>query len=143
MLKQESKTSIGAQYPLNIANYRDIAIGISRRFLRVLSVFPNNIQAEHEQAMAALEADKDLDEMGNIADEQAGHSPHVAVMVYGRESSKLAGSTTTCWLRFQASSTDWHHFLGFPDPLPVNMVLGKYANPWEEQAVNYQEQQQQ
>jgi hypothetical protein len=30
VLKRESESSIGAQHPLNIANYRDIAIGISR-----------------------------------------------------------------------------------------------------------------
>jgi hypothetical protein len=53
------------------------------------------VQVEREQEMAALEANEDLDEMGNIADEQAGHSPHVAAMVYGRESTELAGSTTT------------------------------------------------
>jgi hypothetical protein len=93
--------------------------------------------------MAALEAIKDLDEMGNIADEQAGHSPHVAAMVYGRESMELAGSTTTRWLRFRASSTDWHWFLGFPDLLPDSTVLGKRANPWEEQAINHQEQRRQ
>jgi hypothetical protein len=29
VLKQESKSSIGAQHPLNITNYRDIAISIS------------------------------------------------------------------------------------------------------------------
>jgi hypothetical protein len=141
VLKRESKTSISAQYPLNIANYCDITIGISRRFLRPSSAFPNNVLAEQEQEKAALEADEDPEEMGNIADEQAGHSPHVAAMVYSRESSELAGSTTTRRLRFQASSTDWHRFLGFPDT--TSPVLGKRANLWEEQAVNHQEQQRQ
>jgi hypothetical protein len=141
VLKCESKTSISAQYPLNIANYCDIAIGISRRFLRPSSAFPNNVLAEQEQEKAALEADEDLEEMGNIADEQAGHSPHVVAMVYGHESSELAGSTTTRRLCFRASSTDWHRFLGFPDM--TSPVLGKRANPWEEQAVNHQEQRQQ
>jgi hypothetical protein len=143
VLKRESESSIGAQHPLNIANYRDIAIGISRRFLRASSAFPNNVQVEREQEMAALEANEDLDEMGNIADEQAGHSPHVAAMVYGRESTELAGSTTTRRLRFRASSTDWHRFLGFPDLLPDSTVLGKRANPWEEQAINHEEQRRQ
>jgi hypothetical protein len=95
VLKQESKSSISAQHPLNIANYRDITISISRRFLRASSVFPNNVQVEREQEMAALKANKDLDKMGNIADEQAGHSPYVAAMVYGQESMELAGSTMT------------------------------------------------
>jgi hypothetical protein len=58
-------------------------------------MFLNNIQVKQEQEMAALEADKDLDEMGNITDEQAGHSPYVAAMVYRQESTELAGSITT------------------------------------------------
>jgi hypothetical protein len=64
------------------------------------------MQVEREQEMAALEADNDLDKMGNIADKQAGHSPHVAAMVYGRESTELAGSMTTRRLWFRALSTD-------------------------------------
>jgi hypothetical protein len=36
-----------------------------------LSAFLNNIQVKQEQEMATLEADEDLDEMGNIADKQA------------------------------------------------------------------------
>lgn len=143
VLKQESESSIGAQDPLNITNYHDIAIGISRRFLRASSAFPNNVQVEQEQEMAALEADDNLDKTGNIANKQAGHSPHVAAMVYGQESTELAGSTTTRQLRFRASSTDWHRFLEFPDLLPDSMVLGKHANPWEEQAINHEEQRRQ
>ena len=85
-----------------------------------------------------MEADEDLDNMGNIANEQAGHSPHVAAMVYGHEISELAGSMTTRRLRFRASSSDWHRFLGFPETM--SPVLGKQANPWEEQAVDHQEQ---
>jgi superfamily II DNA helicase RecQ len=40
-------------------------------------------------------------------------------------------------------STDWHWFLGFPDLLPDSTVLGKRANPWEEQAINHEEQRRQ
>jgi hypothetical protein len=101
------------------------------------------VQVKREQEMAALEANEDLDEMGNIADKQAGHSPHVAAMVYGQESTELAGSTTTRRLQFHALSMDWHRFLGFPDLLLDSTVLGKHANPWEEQAINHEEQQQQ
>jgi hypothetical protein len=46
-------------------------------------------------------------------------------------------------LRFRASSTDWHRFLGFPDLLPDSTVLGKRANPWGEQAIDHQEQRRQ
>jgi hypothetical protein len=60
----------------------------------MLSMFLNNIQAKHKQAMAALEADKDLNKISNIIDKQAGHLPYIVVIVYRYESSKLAGSTT-------------------------------------------------
>ncbi|KAL4981251.1 hypothetical protein BDW68DRAFT_193068 [Aspergillus falconensis] len=62
-----------------------------------------------------MEAVGDLDGIGDIADEQAGHTPHVAGMIYGWESTKFAGSMTARRLQFQASSMDWHQFLGFPD----------------------------
>jgi hypothetical protein len=109
--------------------------------MRPLSTFPNNVQAEQEQQMAAMEADEDL-EISNIADKQAGHTPHVAGMVYGRESTELDSSTITCCLWFRASSIDWHQFLGFPAQLG-GPVLGKRANPWEEQARDHQEQRRQ
>ena len=140
VLKRESQVGMGLQHPFNVANYRDIAVGISRRFLRPSSAFPNNIQTEREQEMAAVDADEDPDGMGmgNIADEQAGHTPHVAGMIYGREITEFEGSTTTRRLKFRASSTDWHQFLGFRDE--SHPVLGKRRNPWEEQAVDHQVQ---
>ncbi|KKK21657.1 hypothetical protein AOCH_006947, partial [Aspergillus ochraceoroseus] len=80
----------------------------SEQFREVLNAFPNNVQVEREQEMATMEADEDLDKIGNITDEQAGHTPHVAGMIYGREVTKFEGSTTTRRLKFRASSTDWH-----------------------------------
>lgn len=40
VIKQETRTGLGV--PLTVANYRDIAIGISQQFLRPTSAFPNN-----------------------------------------------------------------------------------------------------
>ena len=135
VLKRETRTGLGTA--MTVAHYRDIAIGMSRRFLRPSSAFPNNIQQEQaaEQELAASREDPD-DWVGTIADEQAGHSAHVAGMVYGRESNEFAGSTMLRRLKFRASSTDWHEFLGFPTGGPP--VLGKRANPWEEQAAAHQ-----
>ncbi|PTU19735.1 hypothetical protein P175DRAFT_0532676 [Aspergillus ochraceoroseus IBT 24754] len=61
----------------------------SEQFREVLNAFPNNVQVEREQEMATMEADEDLDKIGNITDEQAGHTPHVAGMIYGREVTKI------------------------------------------------------
>jgi late competence protein required for DNA uptake (superfamily II DNA/RNA helicase) len=138
-LKGASRTGLGLGSGFNVANYRDIAVGISRRFLRGSSAFPDNIQSERQQELAAIDADGDPEDgAGDIADEQAGHSSHVAGMVYGRESMEFAGSTTMRRLKFRASSMDWHQFLGFTADTPT--VLGKRVNPWEAQAADHQAQ---
>lgn len=138
-LKQASQTGLGLGFGFNVASYRDIAVGISRRFLRGSSVFPDNIQTERQQELAAIDADHDPEDgVRDIADEQAGHSSHVAGMVYGRESMEFAGSTTMRRLKFRASSMDWHQFLGFAAEAPT--VLGKRVNPWEAQAADHQVQ---
>ncbi len=139
VLKQETRTRLGTA--MTVAHYQDIAIRISRRFLQPSSAFPNNIQQEQaaEQELAASGEDPD-NWVGTITDKQAGHSAHVAGIVYGWESNEFAGSTILQRLKFRVSSTDWHEFLGFPTRgLPV---LGKRANPWEEQAAAHQVEQQ-
>jgi hypothetical protein len=70
----ESETSSGAHL-LDIANYRNIGIILSCLFLSTTSAFPNNVQVEQEQKMAAMEADEHLTGIGDIADEQAGNKP--------------------------------------------------------------------
>ncbi|MCN0155273.1 RecQ family DEAD/DEAH box helicase [Salinispora arenicola] len=138
-LKQASQTGLGLGSGFNVANYRDIAVGISRRFLRGSSAFPDNIQAERQQELAAIHTDHDPEDgIGDIADEQAGHSSHVAGMVYGRDSMEFTGSTTMRRLKFRASSMDWHQFLGFTTEAAT--VLGKRVNPWEAQAADHQVQ---
>jgi superfamily II DNA or RNA helicase len=137
VLKRE--TAIGLHgYSLNIPAYRDIAIGISRRFLRVSSVFPHNVQdgrtTEGSPDDVDDESQMDHDQfMGHIADLQAAHSSHVAGMIYGREVSEQAGTTAHRREMFRLSSTDWHRFLGFSSSEdPLARVLGKRKrSPWE------------
>lgn len=87
VLKRE--TAIGLHgASLNIPAYRNIAIGISRRFLRESSVFPQNQQEDGTTNMPVDDADDEggMDPerfAGHIADLQAAHSSHVAGMIYG------------------------------------------------------------
>ncbi|KAL5371347.1 hypothetical protein DPSP01_014324 [Paraphaeosphaeria sporulosa] len=74
-LKRE--TSVGLSQPLTIPAYREIAIGISRRFLRGSTAFQ---QEEGDES----EAWNEENTAGLIADLQAGHTAHVAGMVYAR-----------------------------------------------------------
>lgn len=61
MLKRETATGLhGAS--LTIPAYRNIAIGISRRFLRESSVFPQN---QHDDGTTDMPAD-DADDEGKI-----------------------------------------------------------------------------
>jgi hypothetical protein len=48
-----------------------------------------------------------------IADMQAGHTVHVAGMVYARGIIEQAGAVADRRQQFRTSSTDWHRFLGF------------------------------
>ncbi|KAH1735539.1 hypothetical protein KXX09_006613, partial [Aspergillus fumigatus] len=135
-LKRETRTWLGTA--IHIAAYWDIAIGISRRFLRPSTAFPYNVQ-EAEPAPAAMDADAeegmDIEQwIGHIADLQAAHSSHVAGMVYGCVMQEQAGSTAHRREMFWLSSTDWHQFLGF-SALGHPSILGKRKRaPWEDEA---------
>ncbi|KAJ5907318.1 uncharacterized protein N7473_004234 [Penicillium subrubescens] len=112
---------------INVSVYRNIAIGISRRFLRESSVFPQN---QFDNSTGDTIADDIDDEasmdpdyfQGYIADLQAGYSSYVAGITYGREVTERAGTTAQRREFFRLSSTDWYRFLGFPD---VESGLGR------------------
>ena len=103
-LKRESRVGLGQE--LTIAAYREIAIGISRRFLRGSTAFRaeegDENQEWNEENMASA-----------IADEQAGHTAHIAGMIYARGIMEQAGAVADKRQQFRMSSTDWHRFLGF------------------------------
>jgi RecQ family ATP-dependent DNA helicase len=103
-LKRESRIRIGQE--LTIAAYREIAIGMSRRFLRGSTAFRTEEGEENEEW-----AEENIG--ASIADEQAGHSAHVAGLIYARGIMEQAGAVADKRQQFRTSSTDWHRFLGF------------------------------
>ncbi|KAJ5443111.1 hypothetical protein N7445_004862 [Penicillium cf. griseofulvum] len=119
-LRNESAIGLHG-HTLNISSYRDIAIGISRRFLRTASAFPQNSYEEGDTEKEIEDGDNiDLEGstgfnsvLGHIADLQAAHSSHVAGFIYGREITEQAGSTVQRRELFRQSSIDWHRFLAF------------------------------
>ncbi|KAJ6088012.1 hypothetical protein N7467_006926 [Penicillium canescens] len=115
VLKRETTIRLNRQ-AIHLNAYRDIAIGISRRFMRPSSVFPNNTQQD-VRAEASQEDDEEginaKQWIGHIADLQAAHSSHVAGMIYGRGITEQPGTTAHRREMFRLSSTDWHRFLGF------------------------------
>jgi hypothetical protein len=102
-LKRESRIAMGQEW--KFAGYCEMAIGISRRFLRGATAFQADESEEKEGNEDTAEA--------SIADEQAGHTSHVAGLVYARGIMEQAGAVADKRQQFRASSTDWHRFSGF------------------------------
>jgi superfamily II DNA helicase RecQ len=112
VLKRESGAGMGQE--LTIQAYRQIAIGISRKFMRASAAFcPDDDDDEDGQPNSPWDEENWA---SGIADAQAGHSSHVAGLVYGRAILEQAGTVTDRRIQFRMSSTDWHRFLGFQPP---------------------------
>jgi hypothetical protein len=95
-LKRESQIAIGQEW--TFAGYREMAISISRQYLRRSTAF----QADKGEDKAE---NKDTTE-ASIADEQAGHTSHVARLVYARGIMEQAGAVADKRQQFRASSTN-------------------------------------
>ncbi|KAG9375709.1 hypothetical protein A1F94_013658 [Pyrenophora tritici-repentis] len=93
-LKRESRIAMGQEW--TFAGYREMAIGISRRFCAD--------EGEENKEWAEEQAGD------SIADEQAGHTSHVAGLVYARGIMEQSGAVADRRQQFRASSTDWHRF---------------------------------
>jgi superfamily II DNA helicase RecQ len=87
---------------IGISEWREIAIAISRKFLR------------REAAFSTDELDFDEeDEEGAVEDQQAGHLPDTAERIYARLADERDGEIATMRTKFRRSSCAWHAFLGF------------------------------
>ncbi len=111
MLQRESRVGLNGQI-VNIAAWRNIAIAISRRFLRPSSAFPQNVQEDNSDTPI----DEEVDAEESYQDLQAGHSSHVAGMAYARQLHEAPGTLSFRQMMFRNISQDWHQFLGFPSP---------------------------
>lgn len=126
VMKRESKIGLGQE--MNIQAYREIAIGISRRFMRGKTAFPQDGDGEGQEG-----GGEDEDE--EIADHQAGHGSHIAGMIYARDVMEQSGVMASKRERFRASSEDWHRFLGFETANDWQGVLGRRKRaPFEAEA---------
>jgi superfamily II DNA helicase RecQ len=125
-LKRESRIAIGQEWTM--AAYREMAIGISRRFLRGSTAFKTE---EGEES----EAWEEENIRASIADEQAGHTAHVAGLIYARGIMEQAGAVADKRQQFRTSSTDWHRFLGFQEGVEEETISKKRKRaPFESEA---------
>jgi hypothetical protein len=120
VLKRETQIRLGQA--LTIHAYREIAIGVSWRFLRGSSAFAadrgDESGAWRDDNLAAF-----------IADEQAGHTLDVVGIVYARGIMEMASVTADRRLAFRASSADWHRFLGFQSAVEAAVGVKKGVEP--------------
>jgi superfamily II DNA helicase RecQ len=103
-MRRISVAGLGAE--IGLQAYRDLAIAISRRYLRPKEAFRRDEDDE--------DGDRDEDVEAVTADEQTGHTSHTAGMVYARGIMERDGEVASKRERFRGSSVTWHRFLGFP-----------------------------
>jgi len=90
---------------LNVSAWRHIAIAIANRYL-------NKMFGESGEEYEEQDDDEDgIDD--NIWDSQAGHTSHVASMVYARDMQQGPFSTAPMREKYRYISRRWHRFLGF------------------------------
>jgi superfamily II DNA or RNA helicase len=99
-------TSAGMGRAIGVAAYREIAIAISREWVRGATQF----QRDEEDAPQEWDEEQAL---AHAADEQATHTPQIAGSIYARNSMERSGVNADRRLRFRMVSTDWHRFLQF------------------------------
>ena len=121
-LQQETEAGLGCR--LNIQIYRQVAIAISRKYLKTQSAFIEN----------ANDSSSEKDEppsLDTVYEEQAGHTAWTGETVYARLIGELTGTTASKRQRFQRSSTEWHTFLGFLPPKTASTSPGarKHLTP--------------
>ena len=123
VIKRESMIGLGQQ--LTIQSYRDIAIGISRRYITGNQAF--RMDEEDEDG----EWDEDAD--AAALDQQATHSPHTAGTVYARGIMEGSGVVASMRQRFRKASMAWHKLLGFGS-VPSEQGLTRKREPFEAEA---------
>lgn len=101
IMQQQSARYLGTQ--VGISAWRQIAVAISNRYLN--KAFGQDAGHGGDE--------EDEDEADNMADLQAGHSTHVAGMIYARELQQGTLGTAAKRDGFRAVSRQWHRFLGF------------------------------
>lgn len=122
----ERVTSKGLGHALHIQAYREVAISISRRYMRGGTAF-----GKDEDGKDTNDGEDGDDE---IADLQAGHGWHVAGMVYARGMFEMDGGVASRRQQFRGSSIDWHRFLAIQSAVEMRPGQKRKRDGFEEEA---------
>ncbi|KAI7458059.1 hypothetical protein KC351_g18349, partial [Hortaea werneckii] len=132
-MQRASRAGLGQSF--NVADYRQMAIAINRRWIcKPVGGAADGADEEEEDGVSA-------DPLANIADEQAAHSSSVAGAVYARETQELPGWMAGRRQQFHLISSKWHRFLGFPAP-SIKSDLKRKRCPFETEAEDARTQRQ-
>ncbi|KAL8740051.1 MAG: hypothetical protein Q9190_007204 [Brigantiaea leucoxantha] len=108
MLKREFILATG--HGITISSYREIAIAISRRYLRGNEAFKQDENSNDKNNGKNDDDDDNGDD--DIMDLHAGHGSHVADMIYGRLITEQRGVLASKRERFRQLSIAWHRSKG-------------------------------
>jgi RecQ family ATP-dependent DNA helicase len=121
IMKRESNIGMGVQ--LTMQAWRDLAIGISRQYMRGKQAF---VEDEDDE-------DGDGNEDDDIWDLAAGHGSQVAGMIYARGIRERDGVVESMRQQFRKVSETWHAFLKFESSLEAeNGSRKRKRAPFEE-----------
>ena len=98
-MKQVTEEGMGQA--IGVHAYREIAIAISREWVRGATQFQRDEADPNEEWDEA-------NHISQAADLQATHSPHIAGSIYARNSMERSGANADMRMRFRAVSIDWH-----------------------------------
>lgn len=113
---------------LTIQAYLEVAIGISRRYLQPTQAFRS--EAKDEDG----ERDGEDGAPDEIWDLQAGHTSHVAGMVFARGIMEMDGVMVSKRAKFRGSSEAWHSVLGFESAIQGGRTGPKRRFPFAAEA---------
>jgi hypothetical protein len=122
----ERETSKGLGHGLHIQAYRQVAISISRRYMRGGTAF-----CKDEDGRGGNDGEEGEDE---IEDLQAGHGSHEAGMVYARGMFEMDGVVASRRQQFRESSIDWHRFLAMQSAMEMRAGQKRKRDWFEEEA---------
>lgn len=116
LIQEESMIGMGVK--LNISSYRQIAIAITRKYLKGEGFMDDR---EDENIDDQDEIDQDGIAIGpardSVFDKQSGHGTHVAGMIYARAILEAPGAVASVREQYHFASSAWHRLLHFESAL--------------------------
>ena len=110
----QNESVIGMGVKLNISSYRQIAIAITRKYLKGEGFVEDK---EDEDGLEDGDEDDEPRQRDSVYDLQSGHGSHIAGMIYARAILEVPGEVASMRQQYRVASEAWHQFIQFPSTL--------------------------